>query len=314
MVEIRDRLKKIENQLGEVTASIGGENTKPATHFPHPISPRDERYVDARLPSTGKPFRDREPSGTLTGASPSHNHLHYNPVARRPQKPLALTILTTMATRSNNPAEYQVTPGREAGPDASVSIESSFIEVPFINEWHFSSCLKAEFDQGRTLSEKTNGSVRHELPGFPEIDESVSSRLSQSYFARVNTWFPVIDECYTWVEHFSQAESSAFREDSLSVALVLLVFALGNLAEEGTRPATDLDSLLGSRLFYRAFNILVRNSFRTDLTVIQCYILATYVLSVPGFSANFLVINHAMLKFPNIQTIFHVCDETSSRS
>ncbi|KAH0435724.1 hypothetical protein CcaCcLH18_04678 [Colletotrichum camelliae] len=88
------------------------------------------------------------------------------------------------------------------------------------------------------------------------LDDSAIHRLQESYFARVNPWFPVLDECVSWPEHLARAEACNFGHECPSTALVLLVLALGNIAEEGKRSATNLESLEGFRLFMRAYPLV----------------------------------------------------------
>ncbi|KAI8317317.1 hypothetical protein K4K59_008616 [Colletotrichum sp. SAR11_240] len=153
----------------------------------------------------------------------------------------------------------------------SIAILTAPGRIPRIQRSVLARCLKGEMDFGNLFLRQLESG--EDTTHCMRLNDSAIHRLQESYFARVNPWFPVLDECVSWPEHLARAEASNFGHECPSTGLVLLALSLGNIAEEGTRPATNLESLQGFLLFKRAYQLVAKRNFQTDLTIIQCFIL-----------------------------------------
>lgn len=147
-------------------------------------------------------------------------------------------------------------------PEATGSLDFANLEA----------CLRAEVDRGNAFL--TAGSSNVPPPLF---DDATFLRLQEAYFQHVNNWFPLLEKRGTWREHFDVAESSNFAGDNLSVALVLLTFACGDLA--CTKPDHDPTlPLPGYVYFLKARDIIGDHILVTSLAMAQCHILVALVL------------------------------------
>lgn len=153
--------------------------------------------------------------------------------------------------------------------------------IPRLEYSPLGACFEQELRLGNQMLQRSRQRLSDSGTGLDsiELDDITITRLQQSYFARVNPWFPILDQGLSWPEHLTKADAPRLQGECTSCALVLLALALGNLAEEGTQPSTDVEGLLAARLFDRALPLLNNTSFEADLDVILCHILATYEIA-----------------------------------
>lgn len=69
---------------------------------------------------------------------------------------------------------------------------------------------------------------------FPDLDKDAMSQLASSYFDTFNLLYPFMDRQYFMQNTLVKVHTEGFEGDNESV-IALLVFALGELAIEGSR-------------------------------------------------------------------------------
>jgi len=69
---------------------------------------------------------------------------------------------------------------------------------------------------------------------FPALDRDIMAQLATSYFDTFNLLYPFMDRQYFMQNTLVKVHSEGFEGDNDSV-IALLVFALGEMAIEGTR-------------------------------------------------------------------------------
>ncbi|RTE80134.1 hypothetical protein BHE90_005340 [Fusarium euwallaceae] len=249
-----------------------GHQRPDALDVPHvdttPISAAEETTHTSPLgvpPQPEAPYQSFEPS------EPTPESVWHPPYVEDARA----TPSISTAPELSMPGHESLTGVRSGTSDHPV-IHTAPGRIPRLEYSSLAACFKSEMLSGNHLLQTFEQEEAEVSIHDDELDDSTIHRLQQSYFSRVNPWFPVIDECSSWPESFAQAEMSNFRGNDIQSALVLLVLALGNIAEEGVKPTTDPDTVLATRLFNKAFLCVMAKGLQTDLHIIQCYILITY--------------------------------------
>ncbi|PGG96184.1 hypothetical protein AJ80_09865 [Polytolypa hystricis UAMH7299] len=123
--------------------------------------------------------------------------------------------------------------------------------------YDFEECCRAEEEASRHF-------LNHSWADNP-VDRNTCKQLSDEYFQKVNTWFPILSRD-GWVREYRAASQG----DDLSSAIILLTLALGAISAS---PLTHDEPLPGYEYFMKACATMGHDALRPSLQALRLYFL-----------------------------------------
>lgn len=218
LVEILDRLKSLEGKIDRIPT-----RPLPPTGFgPYQPSPSSQPSFVTDEPSNYSSLRASQKSSPAGGTGRSQPYRHASAAHKMLTWPAVQQMLLVIMPNSSADLQHL----ESEGSAFIVRLQRHMPSLPL--DVHLRS---HEFGGMLTQATRTAGAER---VTFPDLTYDIMIRLANSYFDSFNLLYPFMDRQTFLSDTITKVSSEGFNGDNES-AIALLVFALGELANEGSR-------------------------------------------------------------------------------
>ncbi|KUJ22379.1 uncharacterized protein LY89DRAFT_575731 [Mollisia scopiformis] len=221
LVEILDRLKSLEGKVDRIPTGRAPIPTGFGPPQPAPSSqPSFSNELDSSSYSTPNPRPSQQPSPSGLGRSPGYRH------ASAAHKILTWPVVQQLLLQALPTNVGDLKTLEQDGPAFIVQIQKSVPLLP-LDE----ALQDRPFVGMQTQATRASSGARIV---FPALTRDVMHRLATAYFDTFNFIYPFMDRQNFISDTLSKVYTEGFDGDPDSV-IALLIFALGELALEGSR-------------------------------------------------------------------------------
>ncbi|KAF8863357.1 hypothetical protein BDZ45DRAFT_583966 [Acephala macrosclerotiorum] len=221
LVEILDRLKSLEGKVDRIPT---GRTSAPVGFGPPQQAPSSQPSFSVELDpgsySTQSLRPSQQPSPSGLGRTPVYRH------ASAAHKILTWPIVQQLLLQASPTNVGDLKTLEQEGPAFITEVQRGFPKLPLDEEMQ-----ERPFVGMQTQASRATGAAR---VTFPTLTRDIMHRLATAYFDTFNFVYPFMDRQNFISDTLNKVYAEGFDGDPDAV-IALLIFALGELAIEGSR-------------------------------------------------------------------------------